>query len=484
MYSKNSARETETTDDISKMETADETSNKEKNSENVSDKSISEIVTNNDISKIDDIQTERINGNAKSSVSISKMEAAINEILGRIISFYLNNTHDGMQIQALLNLYAKKFDFYLHYVTREQLSVFLQKQSEYIDKLRKTTIKIDNVINKLNKISKDISTIDTTKIQTWLPKLPERLKKFWYSHYKNPFSAIWNDLIMPWFIPYTKTHDYKKREAQREIDRIERNVNINFDRMEAKWFTKRFPNGIQERDIITDSISTIYLLEKNLKQTISFNVFDPALYSDKSNPSQETSKLTDTPLSQQTPQLPKSQSTAATSQKNTSLPETSKSAENTSPQKTPLSQETYSICIGKKKNGSYTIGGFVRNAMFDEERSLKKEYDKNGKLVQSDEEPMNLEQARISEIIDDINDEFKENNLDMETLYNQLQTGCYKQQRCSSENNKAFLLRDGINMSEKIGGEKIKIKKIFKSPGFGYYPVNLETTEEKIKNIK
>lgn len=413
--------------------------------------------------------------------SISKTENIINDMLGNIVMFYLNDTNDGKKKQELLNLYAKKFDAYLRYVTKEQLLIFLQKQGEYIDKLRKTTIKIDNFTNKLNKIIKDISTIETTKIQALLPSLPYRLKKFWYTHDINPLSIVWNEGIMPCFIPHTKTHEYKRNQAQQEIDRVEQDMQTNFNIVEKKWFAERFPNGIQKCDIIKNSNSILCLSEKDIKQTISFNVFDTGLDVNKSNPSQETSESTDTILSQQTTQLPKSQSTADTSQKNTSLLETSQSEENTSPQETPLSQETYNICIGKKKNSSYTICGSVREAMFDQERSLKKEYDKNGELVQSDEEPMNLEQKKISKIIDDINNEFKENNLDIEAMYNQLQTGCHKRQRLFE--GKTRLLQDSMNMSEKIGGEKIKIKKIFKSPGFGYYPCNLETTKEEIKKI-
>ena len=360
---------------------------------------------------------------------ISTMEAAINSILDKIIMFYLNNTNDGKRILALLQEYSANFNAYLSSCApKEKLLSFLQKQSEYLEKLSKTMNNINQFTNRLNEIIETIPK-QTNKIQAWVSSLPYRFKRWWYTHDINPFSAIWNNIIMPWFIPYKETHEYKRIKAQQEIDRIEQHRDVHFGDIEAKWYAKNFPNGIQERDIINNSNSILCLSEKDIKQAISFKVFDPALDSYNTNPS----------------------------------------------------PETYNICICKEKNGSYTIWGFVRESMFDQERSLEKKYNKDGKLAQSDNEPMNLEQKKISTIIDSINNEFKQHNCNIDSMYQHLEDNYHKRLSLSGKN--MYVLNDNINTAKKKDNNTVVIKKIFNSPGFGYYPLSLETTEKKIRTL-
>ena len=358
-----------------------------------------------------------------SITGVNAIEKKINIVLDRIIMFYLNNTDNGKQIQKLLDLYAKTFDAYMRLVPREKLLAFLQKQSEIIDKTANKLKDINQLTDKLNKIIKDISKIETKKIQAYLPSLPYRFKKWWYEHDINPFSAIWNDMIMRLFLPYTKTHEYKRDQAKQQIERIKQDVHTNFSSVEGKWFAERFSNGIQERDIINNSNSVISLLDNNIKQAISFNVFEPR-----------------------------------------------------------GDYTTYNICISKDKNGGYIIGGCIGIDIFNEDCSFKKKYDKNGELLDKTENPTktNQTQEKISKVIDSVHDEFRNSKFDINVMYKQLEKHSLKQLNLAGKN--LLILKDSINMAT-MENKKIRIKKIFNSPGFGYYPISLTTTREEIGKI-
>ena len=362
---------------------------------------------------------------------ISTMEAAINCILDRIIMFYLNHTNDGEKIRTLLKEYSTKFNACLSYVPKEQLFAFLKKTDEYITKLAKTINDIDQFTKRLNEIIETIPK-QTNKIQAWVSSLPYRFNKWWNTHNINPISAILHDQIMPFFIPYKETHEYKRIKAQQEIDRIKQHRYVHFGDIELKWYAKNFPNGIQERDIINNSNSVISLLDNNIKQAISFNVLDPE------------------------------------------------------------SSQKYHICIATPKNDNYSILAYVGDNIYDENKQLKHNYNNKGKLINKSKEQgkMNKLQFEMSNIIDAINNEFCKNNFDMNNMYAILEEEYHKQLRVANkyDNNSdieknIYVLHDAINMTTKTNNNKILIKKTFDTPGFAYYPLSLETTEKKIRTL-
>lgn len=362
---------------------------------------------------------------------ISQIEVAINKILDTVITFYLHHTDNGKQMLKCVDAYTRMLDNHLRAIPKEKLLVFLEKTNEYIMKLATTINDIDQFTKKLDKKLEEFRMKTTEKMQ-YCATLPYRFKKWWYTHDINPFSAILHDQIMPFFIPYKETHEYKRIQAQQEIDRIEQRRDVHFGDIEAEWYAKRFPNGIQERDIINNSNSVISLLDNNIKQAISFNVFDHE------------------------------------------------------------SLQTYHICIATPKNDNYSILAYVGDNIYDENKQLKHNYNHEGKLINKSKEQskMNELQFEMSNIIDAINNEFCKNNFDMNNMYAILEKEYHQQLRVANkyDNNSdieknIYVLHDAINMITKTNNNKILIKKAFETPGFGYYPCNLETTKEKIEKI-
>ena len=361
----------------------------------------------------------------------NSVENVINCILDNILVFYLHHTDNGKQMLKCVDAYARMLDSHLRVIPKEKLLVFLEKTNEYIMKLAKTINDIDQFTKKLDKKLEEFRMKTTEKMQ-YCATLPYRLEKWWYTHDRNPFSAILHDGIRRILLPYTKTHAYKLRKAQQEIDRIEQRRDVHFGDIEAKWYAKRFPNGIQERDIINNSNSVISLLDNNIKQAISFNVFDLE------------------------------------------------------------SLQTYHICISTPKNDNYSILAYVGDNIYDENKQLKHNYNHKGKLINKSKEQskMNKLQFEMSNIIDAINNEFCKNNFDMNNVYAILEKESHKQLRVANkyDNNSdikknIYVLHDAINMTTKTNNNKILIKKTFETPGFGYYPLSLETTEKKIRTL-
>jgi len=361
----------------------------------------------------------------------NSVENVINCILDNILSFYLHHTDNGKQMLKCVDAYTRMLDSHLRVIPKEKLLVFLEKTNEYVMKLATTINDIDQFTKKLDKKLEEFRMKTTEKMQ-YCATLPYRFKKWWYTHDINPFSAILHDGIMRILLPYTKTHAYKLHKAQQEIDRIEQHRDVHFGDIEAEWYAKRFPNGIQERDIINNSNSVISLLDNNIKQAISFNVFDHE------------------------------------------------------------SLQTYHICIATPKNDNYSILAYVGDNIYDENKQLKHNYNHEGKLINKSKEQskMNKLQFEMSNIIDAINNEFCKNNFDMNNMYAILEKEYHKQLRVANkyDNNSdieknIYVLHDAINMTTKTNNNKILIKKTFETPGFGYYPLSLETTKEKIKKI-
>ena len=353
---------------------------------------------------------------------VNDIEVKLNLILEKIIIYYLNNTSYGQKIQKKLDLCIESLKHkILSGVPPEKLIPFLETIDANIQKIAEILQNVDKGIDIISNKKKAFEAA-VKKLMT----LDARARKFWYTHDINIFSVLWNG-IMDNFFRKGQTHVYKSLKAQREIDRIKHGAlpSLNFGLITKQWYKERFPKGITERDIINDSNSVLCLLDnKSIKQSISFNVFDPA----------------------------------------------------------PNSLETYHVFISKEENGSYSIANSVGKNMFDQERSVKKEYNKDGTLLtEPDYKEINAEQQKMSKIIDDMNKEFMENNFDIETMYNQLEKGHYKQQ-CRFKKIAPCLL-DGMNMSKKIGEDKIKIKKIFNTPGFSHYTTDLTCNRENIKKI-
>ena len=66
-------------------------------------------------------------------------------------------------------------------------------------------------------------------------------------------------------------------------------------------------------------------------------------------------------------------------------------------------------------------------------------------------------------------------------MYQHLEDNYHKRLSLSGKN--MYVLNDNINTAKKKDNNTVVIKKIFNSPGFGYYPLSLETTEKKIRTL-
>ncbi len=218
------------------------------------------------------------------------------------------------------------------------------------------------------------------------------------------------------------------------------------NRFLANYPTIREPEDLYSRfkkeNVIKNSIAIRGLVDNNMTEAISFNLFNPNLH-----------KLS-----------------------------------------------KYQIFIGKYKEKKYKekkyqIAVCLGNNIFEMDNQLKKEYDKRGNCTSTSEEvsDMNKQQIEINNIIDALNQEFIKNDFDIDKMYKELEKDYHKKiqvifkeenEKEQNEERRAsfYILDDNINYAKIDSNGKIKCRKNIASAGFGSYPIEFEFHKSDLNN--